>query len=152
MITQQLGGAVKYGKWLDKDFGGYKAYHGKLGGSCLWASRSNFYEKVGYLDPKPLQGFNKKHDQHYWTKMEALTKGGPYILGLDAPLLLRGGPIAGSVCNAIGFSNAPQKMKQIQYQANDEYIESLNFKEFYTKLNGAYEQQLKDKQLKEMRK
>ena len=114
----------------------------------LWSSRSNFYEKVGLLDPKPLQGFNKKHDQHYWVKMEQLSNGQPYILGLDAPLLLRGGPIAGSVCNIIGFSNNPNKLKQVQYQANDEYIESLNFKEFYKKLYGTYEQTLKNKILK----
>ena len=148
VITQYLGGAVKYGKWMEYDIAGYKAYHGKLGGSCLWASRSNFYEKVGLLDIKPLVGFNKKHDQHYWVKMENLSNGQPYIIGLDAPLLLRGGPIAGSVCNVIGFSNNPHKLKQVQYQANDEYIESLNFNEFYTKLYGAYEHQLKQKELK----
>jgi len=151
VIGQYLGGAIKYGQWLERDIAGYKAYHGKLGGSCLWASRPDFYDKVGMLDPKPLVGFNKKHDQHYWTQMEKLTNGGPYILGLDAPLLLRGGPIAGSVCNVIGFSNAPHKIKQVQYQKQDEYIESLSFKEFYRKLYKLYEQKLKDIELKKMR-
>ena len=151
VITQQLGGAVKYGGWLDKEIGGYKAYHGKLGGSCLWASRTNFYEQVGLLDPKPLVNFNKKHDQHYWVKMERLSNGQPYILGLDAPLLLRGGPTAGSICNVIGFSNAPHKIKQVQYQKQDDYIESLSFKEFYRKLYKDYEQTLKQKELKNMR-
>jgi hypothetical protein len=151
VIAQYLGGAIKYGKWLDKEIAGYKAYHGKLGGSCLWASRTNFYDKVGYLDPKPLVGFNKKHDQHYWTKMETLTHGSPYILGLDAPLLLRGGPIAGSVCNVIGYGSQPHKLKQVQYQENDEYINSMNFQTFYRKLYEAYEQTLKNKALKKMR-
>jgi hypothetical protein len=109
VIGQYLGGAIKYGQWLDKDIAGYKAYHGKLGGSCLWASKTDFYDKVGFLDPKPLVGFNKKHDQHYWTQMETITNGGPYILGLDAPLFLYGGHIAGSVCNVIGFGNNDAK-------------------------------------------
>ena len=150
-ITQYLGGAVKYGKWLDQDFGEYKGYHGKLGGSCLWASRSNFYKEVGYLDPKPLQGFNKKHDQHYWQLMETLSNGQPYILGLDAPLLLRGGPIAGSVCNKIGFSNSPQKLKEIQYREQDKLIESQTFNEFYSRLYKDYEQTLKIKDLKRLK-
>ena len=135
VITQYLGGAVKYGKWLDQKLGGYRAYHGKLSGSCLWASRPNFYEEVGYLDPKTLININKKHDQYYWTKMETLSKGQPYVLGLDAPLLLRGGPIAGSVCNVIGYSNNPEKIKHVRYIEQDKYIDSMNFKDFYKKLN-----------------
>ena len=151
VIGQKTGGAVKYGKWLEKEISGYKAYHGKLGGSCLWSSRSNFYKQVGLLDPKPLVGFNKKHDQHYWVKMETLSNGQPYILGLDAPLFLYGGDMAGSVCNIIGFSNAPHKLKQVQYQKQDEFIEALSFKEFYGKLYMKYEQTLKDKEIKKMR-
>jgi len=149
-ITQQLGGAVKYGKWLERKIAGYKAYHGKLGGSCLWSSRSNFYEKVGLLDVKPLVGFNKKHDQHYWVKMETLSNGAPYILGLDAPLLLRGGPIAGSVCNVIGFGAPKHKLEQVRYENQDAAIDSKSFNEFYEKLFLEYEQIIKEKQLKNM--
>ena len=145
VVAQYLGSSIKYGKWLDRDLGGYKSYYGKLSGSCLWASRSNFYKQVGLLDPKPLVGFNKKHDQHYWTKMETLSHGQAYVLGIEAPLLLRGGPIAGSVCNIIGFNNSPHKLKHIQYQKQDEYIESLSFKDFYRKLYKSYEQKLKEK-------
>ena len=152
VIGQWLDGSIKYGNFLDKKIAGYKAYHGKLGGSMLWSSRSNFYKQVGLLDPKPLVGFNKKHDQHYWAKMEKLTNGTPYILGLDAPLLLRGGPLAGSVCNLIGFSNRPDKIAKTKYQKNDEYIESLNFKEFYGKLYKTYEQTLKNRELKKLKK
>jgi len=142
-IAQFLDGAVKYEKLLDVKLGGYKAYHGKLGGSCLWATKSNFYKEVGLLDVKKLVGLNKKHDQHYWIKMETLSNGSPYILGLDAPLFLHGGPTAGSVCNIIGFGTSKHKMKQIQYKENDNYIKSFTFDEFYTKLYKKYEQTLK---------
>lgn len=141
VIGQFREGAMKYGHILDKEIGGYKAYHGQLGGSCLWASKPDFYEKVGYLDLKPLQGFNKKHDQHYWQKMEKLTNGKPYILGLDAPLFLMG-TMAGSICNIIGFNNNPDKIKQAQHREKDKKIESINFKDFYEMLYKKYEQQL----------
>ena len=87
-----------------------------------------------YLDVKNLVGFNKKHDQHYWTKLEKSTNGKDYILGLNHKLCIHVGSIAGSVCNVLTKNkNLKQRNPEelIKFEDAENKLDSMNFDEFY---------------------
>lgn len=107
-----------------------KAITGRLSGSGFWAVRPNFYKDVGFLDIKPLIGFAKKHDQQYWKKM---AKGKNYILGLNHLMVLHTGPIAGSICNVIGYGTNSKKEKTIRFKEEERLIEEMSFDNFYNR-------------------
>ncbi len=110
-----------------------KAIQGKLSGSGYWATRSNFFQDVGFLDIKPLVGFAKQHDQKLWKKMSKKNNGKEYIMGLNQLMVLHTGPIAGSICNTIGYGTSEEKEKIIKFEKEEKIIEEMTFDEFYNK-------------------
>jgi len=105
---------------------------GKLGGSGLWSVRPNFFRDVGYLNLQSLVGHDKKHDQHYWHRLDKSTNGKPYIMGLNHKLGIHCGRDAGSVCNRLtAHKGKGNKEDFIKFPEADQKIESQDFETFY---------------------
>ncbi len=110
---------------------------GKLGGSALWATRSNFFEDVGTLDLKQLVNQDKQHDQLYWQLMEKASNGRSYILGVNTKLGIHCGRLAGSVCNQLSRNrNNKNKLDIIKFPTLEEQIDSQTFDEFFAKITN----------------
>lgn len=139
-IISQLPGGIKEKSTLDKNIAGCLAKIGKNGGSGLWSTRSNFFSDVGFLDIKKLVGFNKRHDQMYWKKMEKRTNGKPYILGIKHKIGFHTGPLVGSVCNKLEKSMEQKDKKKnnidISFSKQEEKIDNLSFEEFYSMIKN----------------
>ena len=105
---------------------------GVLGGSGLWSVRPDFFRTVGFLDLKPLVGFDKKHDQTYWRLLQRSSPGKPYIMGINQKLGIHCGKRAGSVCNRLTRArNKPDKLERIKFEESEKSIDSFDFKTFY---------------------
>ena len=134
-VIGQLPGGIKSKTVVNEKIAGIKGNKiGKLGGSGFWTMLPTFAKDVGYLDVKNLVGFNKKHDQHYWTKLEKSTNGKDYILGLNYKLCIHVGSIAGSVCNVLTKNkNLKQRNSEelIKFEEAENKLDSMNFDEFY---------------------
>ncbi|MCK5604574.1 hypothetical protein KAR91_21985 [Candidatus Pacearchaeota archaeon] len=137
VIGQHPGGCTE-ATLLQHQIAGYDAVVGKFGGSGFWAVQSNFYRDVGFLDLKLLVGLDKKHDQHYWTKLNQASNSQKYLMVMKAPLALNGGNIAGSICNVIGYGNkSKENLQKIEYSAADEKIGKMSFSEFYETIKNS---------------
>lgn len=133
-VIGQLPGGIKAKKDLTEKISGFPAKTGKNGGSALWSISPNFAREVGYLDIQPLVGHNKKHDQHYWVKLEHASKGMDYILGLQHTLGIHCGRTAGSVCNTLTRNRNVKESRLndlIKFGEAEEKIDSLSFDQFY---------------------
>jgi hypothetical protein len=114
------------------EFNGMVGRCGTLGGSGLWTVRPNFFKDVGFLDLKRLVGRNKMHDQLYWPKLAAASKGKPYIMGLNQKLGIHCGRTAGSVCNVLTRNRTKKDVQEIvKFKHAEKNIESQTFDEFY---------------------
>lgn len=149
-IVGQTPGGIKNQIQLPNSIAGKEAVMGILGGSGLWSTKTNFFRDVGFLDLKPLVGFNKKHDQNYWNLLQKASNGKSYIVGLKHKLGIHVGGMAGSVCNVLSSihpkeSGLPIKnvmnvkdkdvMEVIKFKEKEEYIDSLTFDDFYSKIS-----------------
>ena len=132
-IISQYPGGIKAKTDLPQKIAGKIPVIGKLGGSGFWSVRTNFFEDVGFLDLKPLIGFDKKHDQSYWVLLDKSSGGKDYILGLRDKLSLHcGGSISGSVCNNLSRNkNSKDKLDTIKFEDSENKIDSMTFDEFY---------------------
>jgi hypothetical protein len=131
-VIGQLPGGIKQRVGDQVVIGDMKGMRGKLGGSGLWAVRTNFFRDIGFLDLKQLVGHDKKHDQLYWRLLELSTHGKPYILGLREKLGIHCGKQAGSVCNRLTRNRGkPNKHKVIYFEEAEKKISKLKFNEFY---------------------
>jgi hypothetical protein len=134
-VIGQLPGGIKGGTETKNSISGCKAILGKLGGSGFWTVRPDFFRDIGYLDLKQLVGFNKRHDQLYWNKMDNATKGCDYILGLRKKLAIHCGKYAGSVCNTLNkYKDLHDPEVKERFDEGERYIDSLSFEEFYKKI------------------
>lgn len=128
-IIGQHPGGIKSKQEVSSKISNRKTYMGKLGGSGFWCVRPDFFETVGYLDPRFLVGQNKKHDQHYWTLLEKSSGGKPYILGIDDRLAIHvGGKISPSICNILTKTNGDETKI---VDNDDKRIDEMTFDEFY---------------------
>lgn len=139
IIGQYQGMGIKSGgkpnQMVGKKIAGGEAYFGKLGGSGFWTVRNDFFIEVGFLDLKSLVNITKKHDQIYWTKLDKLTNGRGYILGLKQRLVLNTGGSVGSVCNAIGYKKATkEELEKIKFKKADAKVGNMSFDEFYKQM------------------
>jgi hypothetical protein len=133
VIGQRPGGIKNVEKDLHTIAGSMTAKIGRLGGSGLWSVRPNFFRDVGFLNLKALVGQHKKHDQQYWTLLQKVSGGKPYIMGLISKIGYHCGPIAGSVCNRLTKGNRNPKFEKdgIKFVDAEEKIDKLTFDEFY---------------------
>jgi len=139
-IIGQLPGGIK-NKIEKHKIGDMDCRAGKLGGSGLWAIRTNFFNDIGFLNLKQLINHNKKHDQTYWGMLEKKTNGKPYILGLQHKLGVHCGKYAGSVCNKLTkIKDKKERDKAIHFKNAEEGIAKISFKDFYNEI-------INDKQL-----
>lgn len=105
---------------------------GTLGGSGLWSVKPDFFQTVGYLDLRALVGFDKKHDQQYWRKLQASSPGKPYIMGINKKLGVHCGKYAGSVCNRLTRNkNNKNKTDLIKFEEAEKKIDSRDFETFF---------------------
>lgn len=133
-VVTQIPGGSKGTKLLDKKIIGCNAKLGHLGGSGFWCVQPNFFRDIGYLDVPPLVGHNKKHDQHYWRKLQKKT-GGNYVLSIGDIFAYHTGSIAGSICNRL--------TRNKNYKSNDcsktveveKRIDALVFDDFYKEIS-----------------
>ena len=110
---------------------------GTLGGSGLWSVKPNFFKTVGLLDLKPLVGFDKKHDQQYWRKLQASSPGKQYIMGISKKLGIHCGKRAGSVCNRLTRNkNNKNRLDLIKFEGAEKNIDAMDFKTFYTSIKN----------------
>jgi hypothetical protein len=138
-VVGQLPGGISKRNNVPVKISGFDAKTGINGGSGFWSVRSDFFRDVGYLDIKELVGFDKKHDQKYWIKLNNINKGKDYILGLDAKLVLHTGGIAGSLCNNLTkyrISATINKEDVIKFERQEEEIDALTFDQFYDKIKN----------------
>jgi len=140
IIIGQYPGGIKHTTEIPKGLGGMKAKIGKLGGSGLWSFRTDFFDKIGFLDLKQLVGKNKTHDQRYWAKIEKYTHGKPYIVALHDKLAIHCGKLGGSVCNVLTRDKSKQSVEKIKFKKQDRKIDGMSFDEFYNSV-------INDKQL-----
>lgn len=134
IIGQYPGGIKDKIEIKGKEFAGYSAVTGRCGGSALWAVQNNFFRDVGFLNVKNLYGIDKKHDTEYWGLLHKASEGKHYILGLKTKLGIHCGRLSGSVCNVLHRGHHLTKSKKeelIQFDKEEEFIDSLNFDEFY---------------------
>lgn len=137
VVGQLPGGIKQKQKVQDKISGVEAACVGMLGGSGLWVVRTNFFEDVGFLKLSRLVGHVKMHDQLYWSKLQAVSKGKPYIMGIKPKLGYHCGAIAGSVCNRLQKNRGkPQKHIEalIKFEGSNNIITELDFDTFYRKI------------------
>jgi hypothetical protein len=131
-IIGQLPGGIKGSdKSIDKKFAGCNGRLGKLGGSGCWSLQTNFFRDVGFLDITKLVGYDKRHDQQYWSILDKVNKGKPYILGLKTKLCIHCGKISGSICNQLSrHKNQKDKLDKIKFEEADKKIEDMSFDNF----------------------
>lgn len=130
-VIGQLPGGIRHTKHSPRPIATFNAQIGKLGGSGFWSVRPDFFNDVGFLDLSLLVGLHKKHDQHYWSKMNAATNGREYIMGLKKKLCIHCGKLAGSLCNTLkngGVDNL-EKSRPI-FDKAEKRIENMDFDEF----------------------
>jgi len=131
-IVGQLPAGIKDKTVLPYKIAGRVAKTGKLGGSGLWSTRSNFFREVGFLDLKKLVGEFNKHDQHYWNLLNKAAGGKDYILGINEKLGIHCGFVAGSVCNVLNRSKGVKNVSElIKFEKQEEKIERMSFEEFF---------------------
>jgi hypothetical protein len=139
-IVGQNPGGIMHKKDLHEKIGGYKAKTGRCGGSGFWVVKNDFFREIGFLDIPPLINLQKKHDQNYWVKLERLSKGKDYILGLEAPLTMHLGPLVGSICNKLTKNKNQKNVENlIKFEESEKYINSLSFDEFYNQIKDNKE-------------
>jgi len=130
-IIGQSPGGIRGSRVKDKKFAGFDARLGKLGGSGFWSIKTDFFRDVGYLNIAKLVGLDKRHDQHYWSLLEKVNKGKPYILGLNTKLCIHCGKFAGSICNILSKHRGQKnKSDKIKFEDADKKIENMSFDEF----------------------
>lgn len=129
-IIGQSPGGIK-GKTYDKKIAGLDVRVGIAGGSGFWCIQSDFFKTVGFLDLTKLVGQDKKHDQQYWTLLEKINKGEPYIIGLNKKLCIHCGKISGSICNTLTRNKLNKgKLDMVKFEDAEKKIESMSFSEF----------------------
>jgi len=134
-VIGQLPGGIKNCDPTVHKIDGIEARIGTLGGSGLWSVRPNFFKDVGFLDLKRLVGQDKKHDQHYWQKMQAASGGKHYIMGLKVKLGYHVGALVGSVCNRLTRNkNDPNAKEKIKFEEQEKTIGGMTFDQFYEKI------------------
>ena len=130
-VIGQLPGGIRQNVKVPHKIAAYKAEVGKLGGSGFWSIRNNFFRDVGFLDLSLLVGHNKKHDQNYWVKLNTVTNGQPYIMGIDKKLCIHCGKLAGSICNTLSKGGTVNLEKQKKFFLDaEEKIDSMSFEDF----------------------
>lgn len=130
-VIGQVPGGIKGSKIPDQKFAGFNARLGKLGGSGFWNVQTSFFRDVGYLDLKKLVGHNKRHDQEYWSLLDKINRGKPYILGLESKLCIHCGSIAGSVCNVLARSRGQKnQLDKIKFEDAEKKIDNMTFDDF----------------------
>jgi hypothetical protein len=135
-VIGQLPGGIKQVKSILDINDKFQAKTGFLGGSGLWSMRPNFFDDVGTLDLQALVGHDKKHDQHYWKKMQQKTREKPYIMGIGIKLGVHCGKVAGSVCNRLTQNKgAKNKDKLICFEDAEKNIDNMTFEQFYDKIH-----------------
>lgn len=125
IITQYPGGCSGTDYNLDK----FKIRVGVNSGSGFWNIRPDFFTKVGLLESEPLIGINKRHDLELWPKLNAYTKGQPYVIAIDQPMALHIAYHDGkdlSICKATRNNPA----MNVDFELFDNLIETMNDTEF----------------------
>ncbi len=131
-VIGQLPGGIKSRRESHVINENIKGNVGTLGGSGLWSVKPDFFKKVGFLDLKPLVGFDKRHDQQYWRLLQKSSPGKPYIMGINQKLGIHCGKRAGSVCNRLTRAkNNPERLNLIKFEGPERNIDSVDFKTFY---------------------
>jgi len=131
LVISHIPGGINERKEVKQIIAGVKASIGKNGGSGLWSFKNDFFSKVGLLDLKRLVGVNKRHDQLYWGKLERVTGGRPYILGLEHKLGVHCGSLSYSPCNLLTKNKGVEvDLKKVENDT-DKYLEGISFSEFY---------------------
>lgn len=135
-VISQVPGGIKNIKEKHKIDEKTDGLSGELGGSGLWAVKTDFFDEVGFLDIKRLINQNKRHDQLYWLKLQEVSKGKPYILGLKSKLAFHCGSISGSVCNTLTRNRTLKNCEElITFKDQEEIIDNMTFEEFYKKIS-----------------
>jgi len=129
-VISQLPGGIAERKEIPQKIAGVRCDIGKLGGSGLWAVRSDFFEKIGLLQVRNFLGMAKKYDQTYWYLLDRVTSGKPYILGLDHKLGIHCGSLTYSTCNLLTKKKYQMSLLEAE-EKTDKYLEGLSFEEFY---------------------
>lgn len=130
-IISQYPGGIKHNTQANNLIGKCKAEIGKLGGSGFWSVSPNFFRDVGFLDVSLLVGFHKRHDQNYWQKLNIVTNGQPYIMGLHKKLCIHCGKLAGSMCNTLSNGGVKNLERQKEmFLKSESTIDAMGFEEF----------------------
>jgi len=131
IVTQEPGGVTD--KKRSIEINGIKCWFGTHGGSGFWCLRPTFFDDIGFLDLKLVQGINKKHDQNYWKKIGHKIRGNEYSLSIEKPLALHTGPLfSGSVCNELTKNGKDHD--GIKFENLDKSLEEISFMDFYEKI------------------
>lgn len=138
VVTQYPGG-MKQLKPLNFKIRGADAFSGKLGGSGFWATHTNFFTKVGFLNCGQFLKQSKKHDQQYWGKLNRASSNRDYMVAIHAKMVLHTGDMVGSVCNVLtrNSKNIKIGLDKAKFKDTDAKVESLSFDDFY---NGIKDQ------------
>lgn len=135
-VIGQLPGGIKFCENLKEKIAGVEALLGKFGGSGFWCVQPNFFREVGYLDVQRFINISKRHDQEYWKKLDKVTGGKPYILGLKTTLAIHTGKYCGSVCN---YLTKFRSSLTTNFNEQEETIEKLSFEEFFNMIKNDKE-------------
>ncbi len=139
-IIGQLPGGIKHLQDLNFTVKGCNVKIGKLGGSGLWSVRPNFFNEIGFLNPRGLVNHDKRHDSSYWNVIDRVTRGKPYIMGLAHKLGIHCGNISGSVCNVLTRnSHMKNKDELVKFEKQEKNIDSISFDDFYSKITNDKE-------------
>lgn len=134
-VIGHLPGGIMKKTEIPHKIAGYNAKIGTHGGSGFWIVKNNFFREVGYLNIKELIGCDKKHDQHYWRKLQQVSKNQDYILGLNLKIVIHTGSMAGSICNTLTKNKLhANKYELIKFDHSENEIDSLSFDQFIEKI------------------
>ena len=135
-VITQFPAGIKHHVHVDTEIAGFKHVVGKLGGSAFWSVNTDFFRTVGFLELVRLVNVHKRHDITYWNKMDRVTGGKPYILGLKTKLCYHAGRESGSVCNVLTKQPKDKSIELIKFEKSERIIDELSFDEFYNYLKN----------------
>jgi hypothetical protein len=135
-ILSQTPGAIINTVPFNETICGFQAVLGRGGGSAFWSIQPNFFRDIGFLDLSTLVGQKKRHDTSYWGKINKITNGQPYTIGLRHKLCIHTGKIAGSVCNTYTRNKKHPKIEElVKFENEEKIISSMTFEEFFNKVS-----------------
>jgi hypothetical protein len=129
IIGQYPGGTSGYETEIVLNGKKYRSRIGIQGGSGFWCMQPDFFDKVGFLDPKDFVGVGKGHDTSLWKKLSDFTGGKPYTYVIDHPMFLHFSYVNGkdlSICR----TNRHDPSMIVVHEDVDKFVEAMPYEDF----------------------